>query len=465
MTAVFLTLPLLLATVLPLSAELLQVQVLHRHGARLHLFKSPTDPSREAGGADLLPLGVNQLTNLGSALRARYYTRDAPAPLAGATGVYTGAADIHALSSDTARTLASSRALLAGLVPDDALRVPTYVLADEANDWALRGYSMCPALGVAVEAFIESDVFRRKADDVEGDGVLSSVAAGIDEDVQLASAFNTYDRYVLDRSGATESELPTIDADAFAGVKEAADWVETSKYVQPAVAKNLVGGGVAWQMLKFAAAMENVGDVAGKHRIVDISGHYPLIMGVLSVLGIDGSKFGDDFGATANVTSTIPGFGAALIWELHTDSQVRLFWRGGMDQKFAAIPCGNDGTTVQCSLGDLRKRVESAGAISSAAQFCKACGSDDNVNGLLCSRRDVVEEKSFHLWSRIVYFAAGLAMGAVGVLLGLRCCGPLQQKRLLQRAPISPLVGSSSGDSGSTQPDLSSSPFEADGRV
>lgn len=324
---------------------------------------------------------------------------------------------------------------------------------------------MCPALGAAIEAFTESDDFRRKADDVEGDGVLSSVAAGIDEDVQLASAFNTYDRYVLERSGATKASLPTIDADAFAGVKEAADWVETAKYAQPAVAKNLVGGGVASQMLNFAAAMENGGGGAGKYRIVDISGHYPLIMGVLSVLGIDGSKFGDDFGAVANVTSTIPGFGAALVWELHTDSQVRLFWRGGMKQKFTAIPCGNDGTTFQCSLRELRKRVESAGAISSAAEFCKACGSVDSVNGLLCSRRGVVEEKSFHLWSRIAYFAAGLAMGASGVLLGLRCCGPRHQKRLLQRGPISPLVGSSSGGSGSTEPDLSSSPFEADGRV
>jgi hypothetical protein len=399
-----------------------------------------------------------QLRALGDAVRARYLAAGVDTAVAGGSPSYTNAVDAFAVSSEVSRTLASSRAFLAGLYPDKdgSLRVPTHVFDVEDRDWILRGYSLCPAVNHAIEKFLGGAEYEEKAKAVEAAGVLRRVAAAIKEKVDLGDAYNTYDRYVLARGAdydGVEPGLPVISDAEFAAVKDAADWIESRKYAHRDVAGALASAALMAKMVNYSEAAAGGSASAGKHRIVEYSGHYPLLHGALAALGVDSGRFTDGRSAAAkNASTTVPEFGAALIWELHSDAQVRLLWRAaGAVGEFVDIPC-DGASSYSCPLADVKARLEkvSGGAIASDEAFCKTCGIDGDVNGLLCSGGVGGGGSASHSSSSsgLQRAAAGAGGFAGGVLAGLAlacvyflCVVPRKGRRAAHGAPIEPTTG------------------------
>jgi hypothetical protein len=416
------------------SAELLQVQVLHRHGAREHLQKSPTSPSAESAGSRLLVAGTAQLIDLGATLRARYLLAGTAggSVIAGSATNYSGPPDVYAVSSDTDRTLASSLGFLKGLYPDDAGRIPTHVFNSSTHDWLLRGYTLCPNLNAAIEKFVTGKVVTDKGRQVDSAGGLARAASIIKEDPQLPSAFNVFDWFLLSRSGyAGTVRLPPISDGDFSQVAAAANWIETQKYAASDIAGQYIAGALLNRFVNESEKMLS-GNSAQQYpparRMIEYSGHYPILLGVLAALQLDGATFGSQEG----VKTTIPSWAAALIWELHTGGEVRLFWRQGIDAPIEPIPCDSKGS-YSCSVASLKSRLRASGAPANKGDFCSLCGSSSTVNPDLCpvdtvSKRDRIERSSV--------IGAGIGGGLLGLVVGItvamcllwRCGFPMRRK-------------------------------------
>lgn len=434
-------------------AELLQVQVLHRHGARPHLKKTSADPSVEVGGAELLPEGVAEMLALGQAVRDRYLEKGGPAVIADSSGTYSSSADFYALSSQTSRTLSSSRAFIEGVYGDSSstessatARVPTHVFASESRDWRLRGYTMCPAFSSAIEALLQSDDFRKKESQVSGAGDLREAGEAIGEkNPDLAHAFNIFDRLVLARGNYAavdaEAKAYQLSDAAFEEIKSAADWIESRKYGDSATAGTLVSGGLLNDMLRRADAMLQVdqADVGyEKTRLVEYSGHYPLLLGAFSALDIDSATFTAAQSAPAkDASTTIPAFASALVWEVHSGGNVKMFWvAGGQNATFVPIPCSSTKTDVSCPLAAISSQLSDA--VSSRASFCSKCGYNEKVNSDVCSSSASVGGSS-NGFIGFGGFISGILVGALAACLYITCAGRRRSRQQIQNAPIQPL--------------------------
>lgn len=437
-------------------AEVLQVQVLHRHGARPHLRKARTDPADEVGGAELLTQGVVEMRRLGEAVRSRYIAKGGLEVIAASKPTYSSSEDFYAVSSQTSRTLSSSRAFIQGLYIDgndsstattDTARIPTHVFASESRDWRLRGYTMCPNFVKAIESLLRSDDYTKKEQEVSAAGDLKKAGDAIGEETpDLAHAFNVYDRFVLAKGnyGDVEPEAAKYDLtdDAFENIKSAADWMESRKFGDSDVAGTLVSGGLLNDMIRRANAMLGQPEVGyEKTRMIEYSGHYPLLLGVFSALGLDSSTFTDAQSALAkNASTSIPAFASALVWELHTGGNVKLFWvAGGESLTFVPIPCGSDATEFACKLASISSRLNAVA--TSRAAFCSACGSAKDVNPDLCVASASVGGLNGGSNGIVGLggFVTGILLGVLGSCLYVSCAGYGPSRRALQNATIQPL--------------------------
>lgn len=342
------------------AADLLQVQVLHRHGERLHLSKNASLPGSEAG-APLLPSGADQLTSLGRLLRSRYLSADSPNRLRDASPTFSGPFDALSVSTNLDRTLSSARALLQGLYPEPDVPVPTKVFGSKENDFRLRGYTICPKFADRVAGFVKSRAFQVKAR--ENKDLLKRLAAPLGEDASLSNIFNIFDRTLLQRRSQT------TDAD-FAQIKSLADWVESTKFVG---ARGLIGGPLVGHMLDAADARLEKKPGANAHKLIVYSAHYPTLLGVLAAL-----RPGDEPSAPAD---GIPPFGAALVWELHKGGRVRMLWYDGGDLRPLGVAVrGCKGPGKGCPLSSLRKGLGEARAHDGHKTFCRECGTNPRTS-------------------------------------------------------------------------------------
>jgi Histidine phosphatase superfamily (branch 2) len=444
----------------PALAKLLQVQIVHRHGARAHLRKNALNPSGETTNPPLLPGGAKQLVELGAAVRERYYPdggKAPPEPLAGAASNYSGASDARAFSSQLDRTLASSRSFLRGLYPGDqeADRVPTNVFGSNDADWTLRGYALCPAFTKSIDKFLATPDFAKRAAEFAANGGLKRAADKLDEtDGTLKNAFNIYDQYKLSREKFLSAPLPAITDADFASVSAAAAWVESRKYATPAVAGGRAAGGIMGQLIDQSEKML-VGNRSA-HRLIEYSAHYPLIMGIYAGLGLDDTST-TDFPKRDIVTRSIPEFGAALVWELHTGGVVRLLVRNGTGTDFTRIPCNADGK-LECSMAAMKGALVDAGALfENADEFCKACGEGHGVNDAVCGTTGLAAsdagssyistaDKAKYSLTGVLF---GLLVAAVGILLWAFCGREARGRRGMRRGPIASIVPEDEVDTGS----------------
>eukprot|EP00168_Porphyra_purpurea_P015139 TRINITY_DN4548_c0_g1_i2.p1 TRINITY_DN4548_c0_g1~~TRINITY_DN4548_c0_g1_i2.p1 ORF type:complete len:514 (-),score=170.63 TRINITY_DN4548_c0_g1_i2:90-1631(-) len=426
--AVVVVATLLVASAAPSGAELIQLQVIHRHGARMALSKDAgLSLAGFEGGAQLLGEGMEQVELLGKTIRNLYLldtqstTVDGRledrAALAGGTGTYTRPTDFRAVSSALDRTLASSRAFVAGLYPAEETRVPTYMFHNDPDDYLLRGHALCPTHAAKVRAWYGSDEFREEERRSAALRAKWAALAGVGDD-SLANWFNVYDRVFLHHEGLeTRTGLPPQVPDGeFNAIQRLAAWLESNKY-GPVNDGHLVASALLGEVLERASAAvassaslsrrDNGSDAAvvavaapnGEagvaqdndlprvHRLIEYSAHYPTLLGLLTALGIPHSEVGAD--------GAVPDFGSALLLELHRspdgrDTLAARWYAGGVrspepGSTFDALLvnvsnvalCG--GAAPRGGLCPLREVIgRTAARVSpSAAAWCGACGNTD----------------------------------------------------------------------------------------
>lgn len=393
--------------------ELIQVQVVHRHGARTHLRKDGRNPGIE-NGASLLPQGVSQLNSLGDAVRNRYLTSG---KLNGASVNYSEPLDILSVSSNLDRTLGSARAFLFGLYPAQHELIPTKVFGAKENDYRLRGYAICPAYTSNVRTFLESREFRDKERD--NAAFLKRIAAPLEESDDLKDVFNVYDRYALLRLGHNEDArgVTPLNESDWNRLRDLADWTESHKHSH----KLSVGRGAApgsallGTMVKYTRAAI-AGNLASTHRMISYSAHYPTLLTLLAAAHTKHSA-----GARQDV---IPRFGSALLWEVHRDAsnriQIHTYWRLGKKLgEVSILPCGEARCDFETVVQDLGSRAN-----ADVGQFCSACKTSAKTSPICGAGvvpwhiSDNGASTATSAVSRRVCNGLALRSGAVGAALG-----------------------------------------------
>ncbi|CDF38066.1 unnamed protein product [Chondrus crispus] len=429
----------------PTSSEVIQVQIIHRHGARPPLRKNPTNTSDETRPISLYPDGVAQLQELGTYVRKTYI--NSASSIVDIAETPTGR-DIIARTSNLYRTILSSRAFLDAVYPDEKL-VPLVplVFEEERNDWILRGYSLCPALDERFAEFRDSEEFKNKQKEKpEGqsetnDDFVIRIAKNFDDykdDDAKASFFNVwavYDRYLIIHNDGYGEEKWKEDSPELQGVdklsdeeltrlRDLADWHETRKY-DFGVHNIHIAGGLLRTIMGQARRMQKSGDKKPNHRIVEYSAHYPTLLTLLGSLrekNSDRNEFPAD---------KIPGFGAAIIFELHSDDSddskgpvMKLKWWEGYsernedaDVEFTPFAIGRQPCTEAdegCTFADMERLV----ALDDLGEksFCEDCASSANVCKV--SRTQETSEESEDAQAQCAT-GTKVASGVIGAVVGL----------------------------------------------
>lgn len=432
------------------TAAIIQIQIVHRHGARDHLTKHAFDPAKESFILGLFPGGIVQLANLGAFINSEYIAEKSPSRIQGASDEKRFQSDTLARSSNSFRTLVSSRVFLNELygLDGDGDRVPTVVYDALPNDWRIRGYALCPKLAEKLEDFVNSDEYRSKNDNKEGTSLtnaeflqrigstLPDTGVEEDDDKSLKHVFNIYDRFlIIENDGYNapnhQNEADKLQSDDFKRLKDLADWYESSKF-DFSTHRLAVAGGLMSDIVSEMHRVlgeEPAEDTRPTKRIIEYSAHYPTLLTLLATLR------GDSGQTRRYPADKIPGFGAALIFELHKEGDnifVRLKWyqgdgewrdneTGNIEPSNIAVgraPCeGED----KCSWNDftgLLTKLTSEDDPSAKKLFCGECESDvESCLALRVSKGDICSTKG-----RVLSGLAGWVVGIIfGVALGLVC--------------------------------------------
>lgn len=394
MRAVALLLLLLLARTC--AGTLVQVQLLHRHGARPSLEKHPFDPTNESRSTPLYPHGVSQIEALGAYVRSKYIDATKEERIEGISQNKNRPerGDFASFSSNLHRTLGSARAFIRKLYPGSL--VSPLVFGNAENDWVIRGYALCDELAIQFEDFVQSDVFTDK----EREGGNSEFIAGVAEKLSnqpgdFEEVYNIYDRFQIiqnDFYGAQSSSRPSpspakLSETEFNDLKKLADWYESHKFNFAEHNIHVATGLLQQITSQIQAKIKNTDDVR-PNRIVHYSVHYPTLLSLwasLRQLNPDAAE-GPQYPA-----DRIPGFGAALILELHRipsgTHMVRMRWFEG-DAEPDAVPkftpvaigrgdCSEENKVDGCSFAAMERMLASAD--TGLGTFCRDCRSTAKV--------------------------------------------------------------------------------------
>lgn len=382
------------------------MQIIHRHGARPPLNKNPTNTSSENNPGILYPGGIDQLSRLGEYVRKTYINGDSDTIIKAMPKEIPQKGDIIARTSNFYRTIISSRAFLDKLYPGQKNLVAR-VFEDENNDWMLRGYSLCPTLDKRFAEFRESETFKNKEKE-KPDGetetneeFVARVASKFEdfrESENRTSFFNVwavYDRYlIIENNGYGETnwksiskkleDVQKLSEPELSRLKDLADWHETRKFDYGIHNIHLAGG--LLRMIMNSARGLRDGIERRSHRMIEYSAHYPTLLtlfGSLRAKNTERNEFPAD---------KIPGFGAAIIFELHKEDNdiyvMKLkWWNGyadrdstGSEVNFTPFAIGRQPCTNAeqgCPFADMERML----ALDDLGEevFCEECASSANV--------------------------------------------------------------------------------------
>lgn len=397
-----------------MGSEIRAVVVIHRHGARPPLTKEPHDPSSETPEGGLYPQGRKQLQDLGSFVKNTY-------------GSGISSDRVIAFSSNLPRTLLSSRAFLAGLLPDGTyMDVPTLVLNSSESDWIIRGYANCPHLEDNILKFTETSEYQNWENNYAS--FVEDLAAKLNTeefDHTFQNVFNVYDRYVLvqDEYDSTPDgvQISKLPDEQMKKLKTVADWYESSKFIN-CTSDTPVAGGLLREILSH---LSKATERDGLH-LFEYSAHYPTLLTLLAEIQSRDSR---------DLLREIPGFGAALFVELHEDDdnnfRVFLKWfAGGLVSEIStrSISGKCDGEVMEnnsegCPLENFLSQFEPFVELS---DYCQACQSDQGA---------CVNSSSRGL-NKFVLLIIGLAVGIIlGILLAMTLARVRRRKSVIP--PIS----------------------------
>lgn len=403
------------------AEKVVQVIVVHRHGARRPLTKHPYDPSDETIAPRpeaLYDEGKEQLRRLGQYLRTRYIDTNSESRLEGLPGGNLNAQHVLAYSSNFTRTLLSSRAFLSGLLPDVHTRVPILLFnAAGDTDRILRGYATCPTIKDKFLEFVNGTEYEKKKKE-DGEFVVQ-LAKGLktkDVSAEFDNVFNVFDRYNIIKNyddrpdGHQITPLPDESMQKLASI---ANWYEGKKF-HYATHDVPVAAGLLQNIVQRMAQLDDVveGDTVEIPLVIEYSAHYPTLLTLLGTL-----RQSDDWQPPAK---EIPGFGAALLFELRRGDDeshtVYMRWFSGGDDEIEMekYPLGVEGCDTEsegCALDILKKAVSKTYELD----FCTECGIGDNCT----AQSDLSQIGEFSTCERRnVALVAGIAL-FVGFMVGL----------------------------------------------
>lgn len=422
------------------NGKIIQVQIIHRHGARHPLVKHPFDPQIEHRTGSLFDEGKLQLKLLGNRIREEYIIENASNRIDGIKTSPLVIGDIKAYSSNFERTLLSSRAFLSGLYPNnqDDANVPTFVFNGSETDWLIRAYAICPKLTEKFKQFTNQDEYKeRKKKHGSFITKLAKKLGEKDTNTTFENVFNIFDRFNIIDSGyediSDEDKKIKLSNDDMTRLKQIADWYESRKFAYGTHGIH-VAGGLLKRIMNQADEMTN--------KIVVYSAHYPTLLTLLASIRQE-----QDADKVEWPADTIPEFGAALIIEVHQleEKVIKMKWyQGGDDKniemKFVSIgrnPCidGEKG----CTKSQLDRLV--AFQTMGETQFCTDCSSNSgvclNTNGdkfatTPCSstngRFDTCGNNKYVIG--IVGVVIGLILGLVIGLIYVICTTRRKRKRM-----------------------------------
>lgn len=383
-------------TVLPFGT-LDRLILITRHGERERLVKHHASLGEDTGpdgGPSLTQAGLHRATQVGSALRARYLS---PATcgdrcLVGALG--RGGYESHELraeSSGLARTLGTAEVLLNSLVPPNVRQgrpIPVYSRPDADDIW-LRGYvdGKCPAMHARIDEFRSSTAFVDK--EAETEALRAEVARALPRDadvslahdgapVRLRDMWNAFDAL---ETAPTQRAAPQTLADAEA----LAAWLESRTFGRSGGGA-LCGGAMAAELARRLSGggggTGGTGGASGGATLHLFSAHYPLMLCVLTALGVAA-----DSGAAADawLGERLLGYGSVLALEVRSPAaegasapRLTLSYHDGSGnasqwrQKWRelALPLCPDGRSCEVP-ADLPALA--AAALPNTSAWCAAC--------------------------------------------------------------------------------------------
>ncbi|CAN8076249.1 unnamed protein product [Agarophyton chilense] len=431
-------------------ASIIQVQIIHRHGARLPLKKNPIDPRDEARVGSIYAAGVQQLSVLGSYIRKQYVESDDNFKDIGPK--YNEPNYVGSFSSNFERTQISARAFLHGLYPDDSHRIPTMVLNSSRFDWLLRGYAICPKLASRFSDFVKSSEFEKRN---EKDGAfvadLASRLKHPKEEQNLEHVFNVYDEYnIIDNAYDTSDrfkKFPKLSRSNMVRLRDVVDWYETTKFSY-ATHNIHVAGGLIRDIQRHA---NNVDSTSSEKtfRIVEYSAHYPTLLTLWASIRATVNS-----GKPMAPADKLPEFGSALIIEVHN---VDASSRGDRILHFKWYPGGNGNPEAEpiaigipgctdvergCSLQNFERNT--ALDAMGETKFCLDCESDlcdlgsrsPDSMGTVTNNVSAICSVGKRITAGAIGACVGLTVGLLGAVLYIILSGRKKRRDLESHARI-----------------------------
>lgn len=440
------------------NGELIQVQIIHRHGARSHLSKHGLKPGLE-NGAQLLPLGVSQLKTLGNLIRTRYLEGTSTTSTTITTKLengrlnYSSPLDVISISTNLDRTLTSARAFLKGLYPDQYELIPTKVFGAKENDYRLRGYAICPTMNELpnIDGWF-SRTFKKH------EKFIQRIAPAVNEKPTVNNLFNIYDKYKLISLGIpTSTGTKALSPSDWNKLKQVTDSIETKRYNGFHKVPQPQGKSLLATLMSYSNEIaKNYNNPNSRtHRIIEYSAHYPTLLSLLQAIRPTNPN-------PLPPADTIPEFSAALLWETHRSKEGKFFIRTLWYDGESAQPTEyNLFRCTKCTLTELLHHYKDLS--TEPAAFCKPCETNPATSpicfdGALPSHINdngqITNAPWFHACrsTRISSILTGAALGIGFVLLIFviaRAIGMWRMRRERSRlARINSLANSSENDPG-----------------
>jgi len=381
--------------------ELIQVQVVTRHGARTPLTKTPVN--LHEGGSRLTALGERQQYDLGLWLQQkvtsspRFNTYDP--------------SRVRMLSSAFDRTITSAQSLALGLfpqvernvdlsgpslLPENITRanIPIY-MKSQLNDVEIRTYANCPAFYTDLEQLYLSDEFKsRELENIELLRKLaqnslfqpySETRPNVGTIVPLSQIWNTFDSINVAKtecdpnpSRAECLALPDPDVRNYltptewSTLKSLAHYAEHKKYSRE-IAGTRLGGNLLLKILSNMGSASSTVDEL--YAWVVYSAHYPTILSVFSALGT--------YSANSHFSrETIPEYASALVFELYENSafknrSLKMMFKEGLQNSFLTLNFGAlcNGLNF-CPVETISNNIRASIGYTDMQAWCQLCGND-----------------------------------------------------------------------------------------
>ncbi|XP_031564827.1 prostatic acid phosphatase-like isoform X2 [Actinia tenebrosa] len=367
---------LLSTTALTSGLELQQVVIISRHGSRGFLTKDHTT-LQETADSPLTIRGMDQMYRAGQYVRQLYNSTTTSFLSEGYNG-----SEVYVRSSDYQRTLISAQSFLLGLYPPreqtltnyagvfkapyDIQQVPIHTVPVR-EDQLLRGWLRCPTIQNRISEFYKSETFKKKErDNADFLKTLESITGM--SDIDLKDFYNVYDFIHLHR--VYGKMYLNLTEEQWNKVVDLADWLEYHKYKKEMVES--MGAGLL--VNDIAQNFINTTKNRRKAKLLYYSAHYPTIVSLFSVLGVNQIN---------KTLQTIPYYASLVFIELlkgdNQDYYVRLAFRNGLENdtkdsfQYYAIP-GCD--RKACPLKTFNKLLGSL-EVRNIEAWCQMCNNND----------------------------------------------------------------------------------------